>query len=235
MNQQLFFMAVIGSLKKYADDEISNGSALSATNSFVVSTPLQGIKSFLNPTQILGYQSIFLLVDRVNKTTYPFIAVDSSIDGVRAIMQNTMNSLFSNSSNVMNTNNNVIRIITPNILVNNMDNVTLLLTNNKTRIESFGDNQDIPSMISDILTESYREIYNIITANNLNPANIYQVSLSNPNTGTILMNGQFALSSGLIGVINNVYINQSGVMDYSIYFNFSYNLQRTAKNDLLRY
>lgn len=235
MNQQLFFMAVIGSLKKYADDEICNGSALSATNSFVVSTPVQSIKSFFNPTQIIGYQCIFLLVDRVSKTTYPFIAVDSSIDGVKTIIQNTMNSLFSSSGNIMNTNQNIIRIITPNLLINNMDNITLALTNNKTRVETFGDNQDITSMISDILTESYREIHNIITANNINPSNIYQVALTNPTTGTVLMNGQFSLPSGLIGVINNVFINPSGVMDYSVYFNFSYNLQRISKNDLLRF
>lgn len=235
-DKQLFLMAVIGALGDYADSEINNGNIISANSSFIVTTQVQTVYSFLNPSEVIGYQIVYLVIDRVNKTTYPFIAVGSSVQEVKDMALRTGESLFNSSSGVMGTSNNPLRMITKNILINNMDTKIIELTNGKTRVDVFGDIDCIESKISEILTESYREISNIINANGLNPSNIYQTTLTDPNTGTVLMNGQFVLNSGLIGTINNVYYYpQGGGFNYSIYFTFSYNLQRAAKNDLLKF
>lgn len=235
--KQLFLMAVIIALKSYAESEISNGNVSSSSNVLVVMTALSPVKDPFNNGNQIGYQTIFLIIDRVNRTTYPFIVVGKTNEEIRNVIENTKRSLFSTSGNVMggdSVSNN--RMITNNILVNNMSEAIAQLTNGKILTDIYGDiNDKVVSYISDIITESYRDIITIINNSRLNSSNIYQFMFNDPNSGISMMNGQVSLPSGLIGVLNNVYNDQYGNLNYSIYFTFSYSLQRMAKNDLLNY
>lgn len=232
---KIFFMAMIGSLKSYVESQISNGAISGTSNIVVVSTTVQEIRDPFRPNMKLGYQCLYLVVDRISKTTYPFIAVESTIDGVNAIIENTKNSLFANSSSVMNIDKSPKLIISRNSLTNNMITEVTNLTKKKL-VEVFGEiNNEFESYMSNIFTDAYREIQTLISSYGLNPSNLYQATFQDPNTGLILMNGQFMFPSDLIATINNLGYTPDGQFNYSIYFTLSYSLQRIAKNDLLHY
>ena len=239
MNVDLLFLNFLIQALKTKSTDILNmewSSLGGSTGVLVVGTGIRAIPAIDPKTsQNTGFCSLYLILDKTNRTTFPFLSIGNTDTEVRNQINENINLVQSNSGGVMVMGaTNQIRVISSNDLTPTMN--TLIRSLNGSSYEAlFGSETIAPDVrLAKIVYQSYISIIQFINLYRLNAMNLFTSQIHDPNTDIILSNGQIILPNGLQAVLTNVFNNpQTGAMEYNIYFTLNYNLQRSGKNDLM--
>ena len=236
MNTDLLFLNLLIQALKTKGTDILNaegGGLGGSTGALAVSTGIRAIPS-IDPQsrQNSGFCSMYLIIDKTNRTTFPFLGIGNSDAEIRQQINDNINLVQSNNG-VMTMGGNSLRVIDPKDLTPTMN--TIIRALNASSYEAlFGSETTTPDVkLSQIIYQSYINIIQFINLYRINVMNLFTSQIHDPNTDIILSNGTIILPNGLQAVLTNVYQDQSGQMMFNIFFTLNYNLQRSGKNDLM--
>lgn len=231
----LFLATLIQALKNYASDSVNNGSVLGGTSTLTISTPKRLVPALNgNPNEGMGYVSAFIIVDKLNRCAFPYIAFGTP-EEVNTQIENVRSSISGGGSNGIlgiQSTGATSKVIPSNTLQATMDTVlTETMVNRYSTL--FGENVIPEAKLASIIQQTILDINNFIRNYGLNAATILTSYIQDTASDIVLMNGQFVMPNGLQPVITNAHTNAQGMLSFGIYFNLSYNLQRCGKSDML--